>query len=250
MIKVVKIGGNVIDSEELMDKFCKDFASLPHPVVLVHGGGALASRMQRSLGIEPRLVEGRRVTDAETLRIAAMVYAGWCNKTLVALLQKYGCNAIGLSGCDASVVTASKRPPVNGVDYGMVGDVTPSSINTSIINTLLGQGLVPVFSAINHDGKGQLLNTNADTMASSMASALGAELVYCFEKDGVLDPEGCIIPSIDRKTFEIMKSDGSVSGGMIPKLENAFKALGDGAASVSIKSALKLLEDGGTSIRP
>ena len=183
MIKVVKIGGNVVDNEELLRQFCRDFALLEGPKLLVHGGGALASRMQKQLGMEPRMIEGRRVTDEDTLRIVTMVYAGWCNKHISALLQAAGCNALGLSGCDASVITAGRRPPKtlsDGrtlVDYGYVGDVTPASVNSAAIRGFLDSGLVPVFCAINHDGRGNLLNTNADTVASSISAALNAELL-------------------------------------------------------------------------
>ena len=203
------------------------------------------------------MVEGRRVTDADTLRVVTMVYSGWCNKRLVALLQSLGCNAIGLSGCDAGCITSAVRPPrvlADGktkVDYGFVGDVRPSSIDTRFVRNILGMGLVPVFSAINHDGRGQLLNTNADTVASSIAAALGARLVCCFEKEGVLsdvDDPSSVIPFIDSAEFERLKASGTVAGGMLPKLENAFAALRQGVPEVILKSASGLLSRGGTKI--
>ena len=244
MMTVVKIGGHVLDDEVLLERFCRDFV-------------ALAGEVQKALGIEPQMVEGRRVTDASTLRVVTMVYSGWCNKHLVALLQSLGCNAIGLSGCDAGCITAPVRPPrtladgVTKVDYGFVGDVSPSSVDTRFLRNLLDMDLVPVLSAINHDGAGQLLNTNADTVAASVAAALGARLVCCFEKEGVLSDVGdpsSVIPRIDSASFEQLKASGTVSAGMLPKLENAFAALRQGVPEVILKSAAGLLSRGGTKI--
>ena len=210
MIKVVKIGGNVVDNPSLLREFVRDFAAMPGMKVLVHGGGVMASQMQKEMGMVPKMVEGRRVTDEETLKVVTMVYAGWCNKNIVALLQAEGCNAIGLTGADGNAIKASRRPPVHvdsigeDVDYGYVGDVTADSVNAGFIYSLLEKGIVPVFNAINHDGEGNLLNTNADTIASSVAIAMAkymylspcevcsrceeyeTDLIYCFEKDGVL----------------------------------------------------------------
>ncbi|MCR4859185.1 MAG: acetylglutamate kinase [Bacteroidales bacterium] len=258
MISVYKVGGNVVDDPAALDRFCREFAALEGPKLLVHGGGVLASQVQKALGIEPVKIEGRRVTDAKTLEVVTMVYAGLCNKQIVARLQQYGCNAIGLSGCDGSVITARKRPPktlsdgVTTVDYGFVGDVTPASVDRSLVLRLLDAGLVPVFCAINHDGRGQLLNTNADTMASSLSAALGAKLFYCFEKNGVLcdvDDEGSVIPELDPGQFELLKEQGRVADGMIPKLEGAFRALRDGASGVVIRSAADLPVPGGTELK-
>lgn len=258
MIKVVKIGGNIVDNEELLVKFCEDFARLEGPKVLIHGGGVMANKIQTALGQEPVKIEGRRVTDADTLQVVTMVYSGWCNKHITALLQKNGCNAIGLSGCDASVIKASKRAPKllsDGqtlVDYGFVGDVKADSVNTSFIELLLSQGITPVFCAINHDGCGQLLNTNADTIASSVAIALKGQLVYCFEKDGVLydkDDDSSVIPMIDTTYYAQLKAEGRVADGMIPKLDNSFKALKEGASSVVIKHALHLCDNIGTELK-
>ena len=257
MIRVVKCGGQVLDDDALLEAFCRDFAALTGPKVLVHGGGALAGRFQKALGIEPVKYEGRRVTDEATLQVVTMVYAGWCNKQVVARLQALGCNAVGLSGCDGSVITASKRPPKalsdgQVVDFGWVGDVTPDSVRTEFLQLLLDNGLTPVLCAINHDGKGQLLNTNADTVASSVAAALGAALVTCFEQPGVLrdreDPSS-VIPLIDKDLYASLKADGIVADGMIPKLDQAFDALGRGAAEVRICHSSALLTGGGTLIR-
>lgn len=287
MIRIVKIGGNVVDNPELLREFVKDFAAMPGMKILVHGGGVMASQMQKSMGMTPVMVEGRRVTDEQTLKVVTMVYAGWCNKNITALLQAEGCNAIGLSGADGNVIRAAKRPPVKVefagqepqmVDYGFVGDVTAESVNSGFIYTLLERGIVPVFNAINHDGNGNLLNTNADTIASSVAIAMAGykyrsprevccrceecthcsddgrlthetELIYCFEKDGVLydkDDDSSVIPEIDRERFAALKEEGRVADGMIPKLSNSFKAIDSGVARVIIKHARNLCNDKGT----
>ena len=257
MIKVIKCGGQVLDDASLFKSFCRDFAALEGPKVLVHGGGALAGKVQKALGMEPVKYEGRRVTDDATLQVVTMVYAGWCNKQMVALLQSFGCNAVGLAGCDGSVITAAKRPPKalsdgRVVDFGWVGDVTPDSVNAAFLKQLLDAGYTPVLCAINHDGAGQLLNTNADTVASSVAAALGASLVTCFEQPGVLedrnDPSS-VIPFIDKDLYASLKERGVVADGMIPKLDQAFDALDKGAAEVRICHSSALLEGGGTLIR-
>lgn len=254
-MKVVKIGGNVVDNEPMLRQFCRDFAALEGPKVLVHGGGVMASGIQQALGQKPIKIEGRRVTDEETLKVVTMVYAGWCGKHIAALLQKEGCNAISLAGCDASVIKASKRAPrtlsdgVTVVDYGFVGDVKASSVNVELVEGLVNMGIVPVFCAINHDGEGNLLNTNADTIASSVAAALGAELIYCLEKKGVLmdkDDDSSVIPSITPADFKRLSADGIIADGMLPKIENSFKAIREGARNVVIKHAEDLLNDNGT----
>ncbi len=258
MIRVFKIGGNVIEDSAMLERFCTNFASVEGPKVLVHGGGVLASELQKSLGQRPLKIEGRRVTDADTLKAVTMTYSGWCNKTLVAMLQKNGCNAIGLSGCDADVIRAEKRPPITltdgltVVDYGFVGDVNPGCVNTSMLKAFLELGLTPVLCAINHDGRGQLLNTNADTVAASVASALEAELVCCFELDGVLsdrnDPRS-VIPVIDEAGFGKMREDGTIADGMIPKIKNCLDAIRNGAAGATIKNADRITDGSGTKIR-
>ena len=255
MIRVVKIGGNIVDHPEALDRFRQLFAQLEGPKVLVHGGGVKASQIQKDLGLKPVMIEGRRVTDLKTLSVVTMVYAGWCNKTIVALLQKYGCNALGLSGCDASVIRARRRGPktladgFSSVDYGYVGDVSPASFNIPFIRGLVSRGIVPVFSPINHDGNGQLLNTNADTIAASLAAALCGELVYCFEKAGVLfdkEDDNSVIAKMDTELYDRLKKEGRIAEGMVPKLDNAFGALKNGASRVVVKHALDLLEDTGT----
>jgi len=256
MIQVVKIGGNVVDNPEVLDAFLSDFAKFEGSKVLVHGGGVMASQMQKSLGMEPVKIEGRRVTDAATLQVVTMVYAGWCNKNIVSILQKYNCNAIGLAGCDGNAVTAAKRPPIKigeqMVDFGFVGDVTSDSVNASFLNTLLEAGITPVLCAINHDGNGNLLNTNADTIASSVATALKAdELIYCFEKDGVLydkDDDSSVITSINPDYYLQLKAEGRIADGMIPKMDNSFKAIREGVGKVTIKHARNLLNDKGTTL--
>ena len=257
MIRVYKVGGNVVDDPAALERFCRDFAAVEGPKLLVHGGGVRASQVQKALGQEPVKIEGRRVTDAQTLEVVTMVYAGWCNKDIVARLQAAGCNAIGLAGCDGGVITARRRPPktlsdgVTKVDFGFVGDVMPDSVNRGLILQLLDGGLVPVFSAINHDGAGQLLNTNADTMAAAISVALGAKLFYCFEKNGVLcdrNDDDSVIPVLDPQAYVRLKAEGRVAEGMIPKLDNAFRALQDGAAGVVIRNA-DLAAPGGTELK-
>lgn len=260
MIKVIKIGGNVVDNPAMLAGFVKDFASIEGPKVLVHGGGVMASAIQKALGQTPQMIAGRRVTDEETLKVVTMVYAGWCNKNIVALLQGAGCNAMGFSGADGNIITAAKRPPVDVdgqmVDYGYVGDVNAESVNVPLIQSLLAQGITPVLCAINHDGKGNLLNTNADTIASSVASAMSkveeTDLVFCFEKAGVLmdsEDDSSVIPEITPTRFKELKEKGIVSGGMLPKLENSFKAIARGVHSVIIKSAENISSDIQTTLK-
>lgn len=261
MINVVKIGGNVVDSPEALADFLSDFARMGGSKVLVHGGGKEATRLARALGIETNMIDGRRVTDAATLDVVTMVYAGLINKRIVSILQSLGCNAIGLSGADASVITAVRREPVRrgnvDVDYGYVGDIPAGGVNSAALSGLLGLGLTPVLCAIMHDGAGHLLNCNADTVASATAIGLSAidrtTLTYCFEQPGVMkdisDPDSVIslITSVD---FPSLKADGVVSGGMLPKIENALAAVKAGVDSVIIKQASALNIDGaGTIIR-
>lgn len=245
-IKVFKIGGNVVENPELLSRFSTDFSGIEGPKILVHGGGVRASALQKQLGQTPNMIEGRRVTDADTLEVVTMVYAGLCNKNVVARLQSCGCDAIGLCGADANLITATRRP-ATPVDYGFVGDIAVSGVRADMLLKLLECGLTPVLCAINHDGHGQLLNTNADTVASSIAQALSSlaevELVYCFGKNGVLsnkDDDNSVIPHITPSLFASLKTEGVVADGMIPKLENSFKAIKAGVKSVVIKSAANL----------
>ncbi len=254
-LTIIKIGGNIVDKPDSLDLFLKDFHKVKGPKILVHGGGIMASEMSKKLGITTQMVNGRRVTDYETLKVVSMVYAGWINKSIVAALQKIGCNAIGLSGADGDIVPAVKRAP-EPIDFGYVGDVNPNNINSALLESLLGRGICPVFCAITHDRNGTLLNTNADTMASAIAIAMSkdycTQLVYCFEKDGVLldkdDPES-IIPLITRKNYEKLKEEGVVSEGMIPKLDNAFAAIENGVSSVTVKHATNLGNNKGTLLK-
>lgn len=246
-ITVVKIGGAIIDDRERLDAFLKDFSTLSGNKILIHGGGREGSRISRKLGIEPEMIDGRRVTSQETLEVVTMVYAGSVNKRIVALLQKHGAvGATGFCGADANLMCARRRGPLNGIDYGMVGDLKPEGVNKAFLITLVGEGYIPVLSPITHDGNGQLLNTNADTIAASVASALASagcdvELVYCFEQDGVMTADGVLIPGITADSFEALKDDGTVSGGMIPKLDNAL-AVARSGASVRIKRAEALTD--------
>lgn len=246
LLTIVKIGGKVVDDEALLTNVLKDFAAIQGFKILVHGGGNLASRIGEKLGIVPNMVEGRRVTDAETLKVVTMVYGGLVNKNIVAQLQTFNCNAIGLTGVDANIITAKKRTS-GKVDYGLVGDVVAEKMNGKTLKSFLEQYLVPVFAPITHDGNGQLLNTNADTVAAALAASLAAffkvQLVYCFEKRGVLaDPEdnNSVIEEINNKKYQALVEDGTVSEGMLPKLENAFAALNKGVESVIICSSENL----------
>jgi acetylglutamate kinase len=254
-LTLLKIGGNVIDRPETLTGVLGAFAGLQTRKVLVHGGGKSAGRMMLRLGIQPKMIDGRRITDRATLDVVTMVYAGLINKNIVAGLQRFACNAIGLSGADANVVPAVKRP-VKETDYGYVGDLTPENIGADTLERLLELGLTPVLSPITHDGRGTLLNTNADTVASAVAIALcrhyEIQLLFCFEKNGVLrDPsdDASAIALIDEALFSRYKADGTVSAGMIPKLDNAFDALRNGVAEVRICSPAGLTTSGGTCIR-
>ncbi|MEJ6981024.1 acetylglutamate kinase [Pedobacter sp. P351] len=237
---VIKIGGNVIDNSENLYNFLNDFAGLEGHKILIHGGGKLATDLSHSMGVEPKMVDGRRITDIETLRIVTMVYAGLINKNIVAQLQRFECNAIGLTGADANLIRANRRP-VKDIDYGFVGDLHEGSVAKDKLRALLETGLIPVFSAITHDGEGQLLNTNADTIASAIAMAMSSiykvSLVYCFEKKGVLtdvNDDESVIRQISSSEFEKLKADNIIAGGMLPKLENAFKAINTGVNEVYI----------------
>ncbi len=243
---VIKIGGNVIDNSETLHRFLKEFTALKGYKILVHGGGKVATQLSDTLGIESKLVDGRRITDIETLRVVTMVYGGLINKNIVAQLQRFGSNAIGLTGADGNFITAKKRP-VKTIDYGFVGDVDEDSVNADGINSLLNAGFTPVFSALTHDGDGQLLNTNADTIASALAVGLSGlyavTLIYCFEKKGVLkdiDDEDSLIREINPERYDELKAAGIIHSGMLPKLDNAFKAIGFGVQAVIICHAGEL----------
>lgn len=239
-LHIIKIGGNVIDNSENLHRFLKDFTALEGAKILVHGGGKVATQIGESMGIEAQMVDGRRITDIDTLRIVTMVYAGLINKNIVAQLQRYGTNAIGLTGADGDFIRAKKRP-VKTIDYGFVGDISEDSINPANISKLIDAGFSPVFCALTHDGEGQMLNTNADTIASALAVALSGlyetTLIYCFEKKGVLmdvNDDDSLIRDIDPERYEKLKTEKIIHSGMLPKLDNAFTAISCGVKAVII----------------
>lgn len=249
MIQVIKIGGGILENEVSRQMFLQQFAAVEGPKVLVHGGGRLATTMAERLGVAQQMIDGRRVTDKETLDIVTMVYGGLVNKQLVASLQNMGINAIGLTGADGGWMKAVKRPVKNGIDYGFVGDIT--EVRGDVLRMLLDEGMTPVIAPITFCQEGVLLNTNADTIASETAISLApdVQLTFCFEKAGVLrdaDDESSLIPSITPESYTQLKADGIVSGGMIPKIDNAFAAIKHGVKSVRITHASNL--QGGTII--
>lgn len=254
MIKVVKIGGNVIDNEAALERFVADFAAIEGQKVLVHGGGKLATRLAEKLEIPTTMIDGRRVTDSQTLDVVTMVYAGLVNKKVVAMLQAAGCNAIGLSGADANVVKATRRA-AKPIDFGFVGDISVEGVDADFILSLTQRGIVPVFCSIMHDGAGTLLNCNADSVASAVAVALAqkaeTELVFCFEKAGVMadiDNPDSVIAEIRPQSYKTLLADGVVNKGMIPKIDGAFRALECGVKVVTIKHSADLCKDSGTKI--
>jgi len=237
-LKVIKIGSEIVDDNNQLNQFLADFSKLEGPKILVHGGGKLATHMANALNIPVKMVDGRRLTDTKTLEVATMVYAGQINKTIVAKLQQEHCNALGLSGADANVITSIKRP-VTSIDYGFVGDIV--KIDNAVISLLLNRDITPVFCAITHDKHGQLLNTNADTIANALATVLSSdfksELYYCFNLPGVLEDlndETSVITKIDALNYKELKHKGIISDGMIPKLDNCFEALANGVEKVCI----------------
>ncbi len=254
MIKVVKIGGNVVDNLEALSRFIADFASLDGKKILVHGGGKEATRMSARMEIPTTMIEGRRVTTRETLDVVTMVYAGLVNKRIVSMLQVAGCNALGLTGADGNAIKATRRKP-QPIDYGYVGDIDPDNVNDRFIASLLDMGITPVFCAITHDGNGSLLNCNADTIASSVTIGASriepAELIYCFEQPGVMEdierPDS-LIPHITPGSYADLRSRGIVNKGMIPKIDNAFAAIDKGVTSVTIKHSDNLTKPVGTTI--
>ena len=254
MIKVVKIGGNVIDNEAALERFVADFAAIEGQKVLVHGGGKLATRLAEKLEIPTTMIDGRRVTDSQTLDVVTMVYAGLVNKKVVAMLQAAGCNAIGLSGADANVIKATRRA-AKPIDFGFVGDISVEGVDADFILSLTQRGVVPVFCSIMHDGAGTLLNCNADSVASAVTVALAqkaeTELVFCFDKAGVMidiDNPDSVIAEIRPQSYKTLLADGVVNKGMIPKIDGAFRALECGVKVVTIKHSAQLNEDSGTKI--
>lgn len=251
-ITVVKIGGNIVDNPEALAAFVKDFASLPGRKILIHGGGKEATRLSARLEIPTTMIEGRRVTSRETLDVVTMVYAGLVNKRIVSMLQSAGCNALGLSGADGNAIRATRRP-ATPVDYGFVGDIANTGVNTDLMAALLDAGITPVYCAITHDGNGTLLNCNADTIASAVAIGASTiaptDLIYCFEQPGVMrdiDRPDSLIPAINPESYAQLRAEGVVNKGMIPKLDNSFRAIESGVRSVIIKHAANLTNQTGT----
>ena len=245
---VIKIGGNIIDDEKKLSSFLKDFASVEAKKILVHGGGKLATKLAEQLGVPQQLIEGRRITDAETLKIVTMVYAGYINKNIVAQLQSQSCNAIGLTGADGNLIQSHKRflnPSFGdggGIDYGFVGDI--DTVNTALLKDLLEKNMSIVVAPVTHNREGQLLNTNADTIAQKIAKTMSkgydVMLIYSFEKSGVLknaDDDSTLIRQINKKDYKDLKRKKVIFAGMIPKLDNAFTALDSGVRKVVIGKA-------------
>lgn len=243
---VIKIGGNILDATEPLQAFLKSFAGVPGKKILIHGGGKIATRIGDQLGIESKYVDGRRITDAATIDLVTMVYGGLVNKQVVAQLQALGTNAIGITGADANLIPAKKRP-VKEIDYGFVGDVKSAAIPPASWQVLINNGWVPVVAPLTHDQEGHILNTNADTMAQEIAKALApyykVQLIYSFEKAGVLldaNDDSTVIPEIKPDYYETLKASGKIFAGMIPKLDNAFAAVRDGVNKVIIGNAAQL----------
>jgi acetylglutamate kinase len=240
---VIKIGGNIIDDAAALHAFIEDFATIPIRKILVHGGGKLATELSTKLGVQTRMVDGRRITDEDTIRIVTMTYAGWINKSITAKLQSVGCNAIGLCGADGMIIPAVKRP-VEEIDYGWVGDIEADKVNAKFLSQLLDSSFTPVIAPVTSDKEGNLLNVNADTIGQVLAQALSkfynTTLVYCFERNGLLldvnDPSS-VIGEINYKTAQELKQRKIIADGMIPKIDNAFNALQSGVQSVVIGHA-------------
>ena len=252
-LTIIKVGGAVVEDEEQLQQLLNDFSAIDGAKVLVHGGGRRATKIASQLGIETKMVDGRRITDEQMLEVVTMVYGGLVNKHVVALLQANGVNALGLTGADMNVIRSHKRPLKNGVDYGYVGDVDRA--DGDMLSKLITVGVTPIIAPLTHDGKGHILNTNADTMASETAKALAAlydvTLIYAFEKPGVLrdaDDNTSIIPVITRADFERYRLDGTISGGMLPKIENALAAIDAGVSRVIITLATAIDGHHGTII--
>jgi acetylglutamate kinase len=249
-IFIIKIGGNVLDDEELLRTFLRDFCSIREKKVLIHGGGKIASRLGEQLGIISRYVDGRRITDEKTRDLVTMVYGGLVNKQLVSALQDFGCNALGLTGADGNAIAAVKRP-VKEIDYGFVGDIDAGGVNTILLRTLLEEGVVPVFAPLTH-AEGNMLNTNADTIASVLAVALSrhfdVRLIFCFEKKGVLqdvNDAGSVIRHLPKKLYQELRSKKALFDGILPKLENAYAAIDAGVKEVLIGEARDLQKNTG-----
>lgn len=245
---VVKIGGNIIDNAPALDAFLSKLASIDTPKILVHGGGKLATELSAKLNIPTQMVDGRRITDTETIKVVTMTYAGWVNKTIVAQLQAKDTNALGLSGADAKLIPAVKRP-VKDIDYGWVGDIESNKVNAAFLKTLLVSGVTPIVAPISCDAEGHLLNINADTVARTLAEAMSADyevtLAYCFEKNGLLmdvKDDDSVINEITLVNAQELKASGIISEGMVPKIDNAFGAIAHGVNTVVIGHANNIVE--------
>lgn len=246
---IIKIGGNVIDNDAALQSFLKDFAAVKGKKILIHGGGKIATKIGDKLGVESKYINGRRITDDDTIDIVTMVYGGLVNKKVVAQLQSIGCNAIGLTGADANIIPATKRP-VKEVDFGWVGDVEAKQIPADNLKLFLENNIVPVLAPLTHDGAGHILNTNADTIASSIAVALSVHfdtrLIYCFEKKGVLEnveDENSVITLIDKPKYAQLLEENKLFAGILPKIDNAFAAIDAGVKEVLIGDAQDLLQN-------
>lgn len=251
---IIKIGGNVLDNESALKSFLKDFATIQAPKILIHGGGKIATKLGDQLGIQSYYVKGRRITDAQTLDLVTMVYGGLVNKQIVATLQSHHCNAMGVTGADGNLIKAKKRP-VGEVDYGFVGDITPESVNSTLLYFLLKQNVIPVFAPLTHEN-GVMLNTNADTIASVLAISLSkhfdVRLIFCFEKEGVLldvNQSDSVIRNLNFSYYRDLLAKGSFHDGILPKLENAFHAIQSGVKEVLIGEHTHLLANTGYDTR-
>lgn len=251
-LTLIKVGGKIVEEPDTLQQLLRDFSSIEGHKVLVHGGGRSATKIASQLGIESQMVNGRRITDAEMLKVVTMVYGGLVNKNIVAGLQALQVNALGLTGADMNIMRSDKRP-VKDVDYGFVGDV--KEVNADVLASLIQQGIVPVLAPLTHDKQGHMLNTNADTIAGEAAKALAkyfdVTLMFCFEKKGVLlneDDDESVIPEIDRAAFQKYVAEGIIQGGMIPKLENAFQAIDAGVKEVIITQASEIHKHTGTRV--
>lgn len=246
---VIKIGGNILDNDAVQQLFLKQFAAVDAKKILVHGGGKIATTIGKQMGLTPNYINGRRITDEATIDLVTMVYGGLINKKLVAILQSLHCNAIGLTGADANIIPANKRP-VTEIDYGFVGDIKNESVAPNNLLTFLENNLVPVVAPLTHDGQGQMLNTNADTIASALAVALSKQydvrLIYCFEKKGVLEnieDETSVIQLINKEKYQQLLEDKKLADGILPKIDNAFAAIKSGVQEVLIGDANDLLQN-------
>jgi len=251
-LTIIKVGGKIVEEADSLKRLLSDFSEIEGYKILVHGGGRSATKIAEKLGIESKMVDGRRITDSETLQVVTMVYGGLVNKNIVAGLQALNVNALGITGADLDIIRSEKRP-VKNIDYGFVGDV--KYVKAEILKFLIDQNIVPILAPLAHDGKGNMLNTNADTIASETAQAMAAHydvsLVFCFEKKGVLMDESddeSVIGELDRESFKQYTEEGIINGGMLPKLDNAFKSIDKGVKEVIITQATDIGKNTGTRI--